>query len=197
MLIIVEKHRVDDLFIFSLVNNWTFSTTIERFLTSYITLISCFWLSLFASLRNLSFLFSLVLEERSSDSENWSFVRLNLFVYYSFYITFFLFLLGSFFLIELFLNILIFFHKSFSNSFALIDRRMIAMFHPPMTHRTVHASWTFWKLNRLNFIWKVPIWTFFRFILILGRFSPIILYIVSIRALSSIMTRYIYTYSWV
>ena len=58
------------------------------------------------------------------------------------------------------------------------------MLHPPMTLVTVHARRTFGSLDGLDFVLEIPMWTFFRFVVIYRRFSSVILDIMGVGAIS-------------
>lgn len=170
--------------------DWAFSSTIKWLLATQVTMISSFGLSLHASFRRLSLWLSLLLEKRSSNSKDRCFIRLNLFINNSFNVTFLLFLLiWIFLIIKLFLNVFLLFGKVFSISSWFVDRWVKPMFHPSMTHGTVHSSWTFRELNGLNFVGKVPIWAFFRLILMFWGLPSVILNVMRIRAFSSVMAK--------
>ena len=161
------------------------STGIKWLLTPNIAVIACFWFSLMACFRILSF-WLLFIEERSSYWINSLTGSFDFFLNYHFYVAFplFLRLLG---IIQLLLKNILFLDIPLPISFWFIDLRMIAVFHPPMTLITLHTRWTLWCLDGLYFILEVPMWTFLRFVVIHCRFPSKILNIVSIGTLSSIM----------
>ena len=161
-------------------------THIKRFLASDIALISSFWLSLMTSLWKLSLGLFLILEKRCT-RRIYGFVCLDFLWDIALYIALFLFLFFCL-IYQLFLNQIFLFRCWFELTFLFKNSRMKAMFHPPMAFIAIHASWTFWGLNRLYFILKVPMRTFFRFILIDRRLSSKILNIMGIWTFRAVMT---------
>jgi len=67
--------------------------------------------------------------------------------------------------------------------------------HPAMTFVAVHSSRTIACLNGLYFVEKVPMRAFLRLVVIQGRFSSVVLDIVSIGAISPVVALYHKKYS--
>ena len=94
----------------------------------------------------------------------------------------------------LFLSIVKLFIQNWRNFFTLcifwllINLRMISLLHPTMAFRAVHSSFTSRVFNRFKLFLKVPVRTFFWFIIWrCKRISPKILYIMCINTIRAIM----------